>query len=303
MTRIFSTRHLLAVALLLFLPLTHAAVPTLINFQGLVVDEKEGPLNGKHNMTFIIWSADLEGKALWTESHEGVLVTDGLFTVTLGSQGTPLKESVLDTPEAWLEVTVDSTIMSPRTQLTSTGYAHRISTIDGATAGTLNGNLTVDGSLQVGGQFAPTGGIIMPAGITIQSTGSNVLIIAGSSQITISPSGGVTIQSATVTINATDELTLSATNKVVIDAPWIDIHSTDSLDLRSDVDIQLTAVRSLYADAGAKIDASAGTSIDLTAGTILDLKSSFNMNLTASGILNLQGGGILDLNGGVVQIN
>jgi len=274
MNKIFISKPIWALLLLLLLPLTHATVPALINYQGLIVDEREGPLNGKHNMTFIIWTADLDGEALWMESHEGVVVTDGLFTVTLGSQGNPLKESVLDTPEAWLEVTVDSTIMSPRTQLTSTGYAHRISTIDGASGGVLSGNLTVDGSLQVGGQFAPTGGIIMPAGITIQSTGSNVLIIAGSSQITISPSGGVTIQSATVTINATDELILSATNKVAIDAPWVDIHSADSLNLRSDNNINLNATVNLNAVAGVKIDASSGITMDLTTSGIMKVQGS-----------------------------
>lgn len=294
MTRFFTTRHLLAVALLLLLPLTHAAVPNLINYQGLVTDTAGEPLDGTYSMTFKIWTSSTGGTIRWQEVHSSVNVTEGLFAVSLGSQGTPLTESVLNTSQAWLEITVAGEIFTPRTQMTSTGYAHRVSTIDGAEAGTINGNLTVGGSLQVGGQFAPTGGIVMPSGITIQSTGSSVLIIAGSSQITISPSGGVTIQSSTVTINATDELILSATNKVAINAPWIDIHSTDSLGLRSDTDINFTAAVDLNAVAGAKIDASAGSFMDLTAAA--------SMNLTAT-IMNLQGGGLLDLNGGVIQIN
>lgn len=286
MTRVFTTRHLLAAALLLILPLTHAAVPNLINYQGLVTDTAGEPLDGTYSMIFKIWTSSTGGSIRWQEVHSSVNVTEGLFAVSLGSQGTPLTESVLNTSQAWLEITVAGEIVTPRTQMTSTGYAHRVSTIDGAEAGTVNGNLTVGGSMQVGGQFAPTGGIVMPSGITIQSTGSNVLIIAGSSQITISPSGGVTIQSATVTINATDELILSATNKVAINAPWIDIHSTDSLALRSDTEIKLTAA----------------VTMDLTAGTFMDLTAGTTMDLTAT-IMNLQGGGLLDLNGGVIQIN
>lgn len=287
MTRVFTTRHLLAVALLLILPLTHAAVPNLINYQGVVTDTAGEPLDGNYAMAFVMWTSSTGGTIRWQEEHASVKVTEGLFAVLLGSQGTPLTDSVLKTSQAWLEITVAGATLKPRTQMTSTGYAHRVSTVDGASAGTVNGELTVDGSLQVIGQFAPTGGIIMPSGITIQSTGNNVLIIAGSSQITISPTGGVTIQSSIVTISATDELNLSATNKVVIDAPWIDIHSTDSLNLRSDTDINLTA----------------GTFMDLTAAVTMDLDAGNIIDLTASNKINLQAGGLLDLNGGIIQIN
>ena len=63
------------------------------------------------------------------------------------------------------------------------------------------------------GGLVLSGDIDAPEGITIQSTSSNVLIVAGPTRITVDPSGGVTIESTTnVTVAAEGDLDLSGRN-------------------------------------------------------------------------------------------
>ncbi len=94
--------------------------------------------------------------------------------------------------------------------------------------------------------------------ITIESSGDNVVITAGSSQITVSPSGGVTIATQDVTINAVNTLTLSAGNKVAIEAPIVDIHAVARLDLRSDAMTTVEAGTSANLNGSATVDINGG---------------------------------------------
>jgi hypothetical protein len=61
-----------------------AAIPHLINYQGMLTDNSGNPLSGSYNLTFKIWTDTTGGSSLWTETQNGVQVTNGLFNVILG---------------------------------------------------------------------------------------------------------------------------------------------------------------------------------------------------------------------------
>lgn len=277
----------LVLAVLILLPSSYSIVPNLINYQGRLQDSVGDPVDGTYMIRFRILNSQSGGTELWSETHPSVTITDGLFEVLLGSQGPGLPQTVFSSTTAWLEIILDGDTLSPRTQFTTSAYSHRVTTVDGAEAGEISGDLVVSGKVKAGDAIEPYGGIVLPSGITIQSTAGNVMVIAGTSLITVSPSGGVTIQSSTVELNATDELILSASNKVAIEAPWVDLHSTDSTVVRSDQQIKINS----------------GTVLTAQAGTFINTSAGIQTNITSSSITNVTAGTTLDLNGSLVTIN
>lgn len=102
-----------------------AEIPHLISYQGMLTDDDGNPLNGSYNLTFSIYSDPTDGSLLWTESHAGVSVEDGLFNLILGTN-TPIPSSVFDDTLSYLGITVESDPeLSPRIRFTSFGYAYR----------------------------------------------------------------------------------------------------------------------------------------------------------------------------------
>jgi hypothetical protein len=109
------------------------AVPWHMNYQGYLTDDAGVPLNDTLNMTFGIWDAASAGTELWNEG-QSVAVEEGLFSVILGS-ATPIPWGVFQSGASrWLELTVDVQTMSPRTEVTSVGYAYRAVMSDSADA-------------------------------------------------------------------------------------------------------------------------------------------------------------------------
>jgi hypothetical protein len=105
---------------------TAYAVPMLINYQGFLTDDTGAPLDSPPtiSMTFTIWDdPDTgEGSSLWTETHGSVSVSNGIFSVVLGSS-TALTASVFN-GDCYLGVEVESDgEMTPRQQLTSVAYS------------------------------------------------------------------------------------------------------------------------------------------------------------------------------------
>lgn len=148
----------------------HTAVPQLINYQGRMTHIAGDPLDTTVSITFTIYDDATSGSAVWTETQAAVTVTEGLFNVPLGSV-TPLVDSVFGDTSRYLGVQIGGdTELSPRTRLVSAGYAFRIGTIDGATGGTITGDvdiqskLTVDsasaGDAQIAGNLTVSGNII-----------------------------------------------------------------------------------------------------------------------------------------------
>jgi len=76
--------------------------------------------DGSYNLTFKLYTVETGGSAIWTEVQNDVDVVSGIYSTVLGN-GTPL--NVAFNQPYYLGVTVGSTEMTPRIQLTSAPYA------------------------------------------------------------------------------------------------------------------------------------------------------------------------------------
>jgi hypothetical protein len=134
------------ISLIIALSALTAEIPSMINYQGILTNDNGTVVNdGNYNLSFSIYDAASGGSALWSETHSGVEVTQGLFNIMLGSV-TPL-----DIPfdmQYYLEIAVDGDIMTDRIAFSSTAYS--------LNARAVNGN-----------QGIPSGGIIMWSGSEI----------------------------------------------------------------------------------------------------------------------------------------
>jgi hypothetical protein len=127
----------MCVLLLLVIPVTALAVPEVINYQGYLTDAGGNPLNGDVGITFRIWSAEVGGTELWSESHAAVAVSDGVFTVLLGSS-VPITVGVLN-GERYLGLTVGTdSEMVPRMKVTSVAYAIRAGYAESVAVGSVD---------------------------------------------------------------------------------------------------------------------------------------------------------------------
>jgi len=120
-------KNLVIAAAILLLPVASAlaAVPNLISYQGLLTDSSGSPLsNGPYLIQFQIYDAATAGNVLWANGYRQVQVTDGLFDYNLGDSVALPNQLFQNNSSLWLGVKVGTNPeMSPRTRLTSSGYA------------------------------------------------------------------------------------------------------------------------------------------------------------------------------------
>lgn len=114
---------ILFLAFCFLLPVSsHAAIPKLMTYQGVLKDGSGSVLTGTYSMTFRIYAASMGGTALWNETQSGISVNSGKFNVQLGKVS-PL--NIDFTNDYWLSVQIGTDVeMSPRVRLTSVGYAY-----------------------------------------------------------------------------------------------------------------------------------------------------------------------------------
>jgi hypothetical protein len=108
-----------------------AAVPRLINYQGILTDSGGLPIEGNHNLTFKVYpDSQVATPDLWSEEHTDVPVDDGLFNVILGSIEA-IPDTLFDGAERWIGVTVGTDPeMTPRMRITSVPWAVRAEVAD-----------------------------------------------------------------------------------------------------------------------------------------------------------------------------
>ena len=118
-------------ALVLVSTVARAQVPQRISYQGVLTDET-GSLapDGAYDITFRFFNVAAGGAVLHDETHVGVPVTRGGFSVLIGSvAGDPL--TLPFTVPYWLEIQVapDVAPLSPRIELASSPYAKMAETV------------------------------------------------------------------------------------------------------------------------------------------------------------------------------
>ena len=100
-------------------------VPMVINYQGYLTDNDGKALEGKHKVTFRIFTeptGSLTG--IWEEIHDSLTVTNGLFNVLLGSIDNLDPEHFMG--DRYLEIQVGTeTEMKPRMLISSVAYSLR----------------------------------------------------------------------------------------------------------------------------------------------------------------------------------
>ncbi|MCI0330449.1 MAG: tail fiber domain-containing protein [candidate division Zixibacteria bacterium] len=150
-----------------------AAVPQLINFQGVLRDGSGNPVaNGSYSVIFTIYDDPAAGNVLWAETTS-VSTTSGLFTVLLGSTN-PVPDSAFRDTTRYLGIKVGADPeMTPRQRLVSVGYGYRVSSVDGA----LGGNILT--KVSIGPGHTNTGTNAFVAGENNKARGNYSVVSGG----------------------------------------------------------------------------------------------------------------------------
>jgi hypothetical protein len=123
-----------------------AVVPSSLTAQGKLTDSGGLPLPaGAKTFTFRIFDAVGGGIKVWPvgagEVQSVTTSTEGLWTALVGAID-PLNEGVFADTVRWLEIEVDGTVL-PRVRLLAGPFAFRVSTVDGATGGTITSKVSI----------------------------------------------------------------------------------------------------------------------------------------------------------------
>jgi hypothetical protein len=150
-----------------FLSSVAYAVPMTTTYQGYLENAEGEPLNATVNMTFALYATAQGGNAFWSETHQQIEVTNGVFNVTLGSQN-PFTDDSLE-GERYLGVTVGTDPeMSPRQPLTSAFFAMRAGVADSVKAAAVTSEAIAEGAVTADKIAAQTiTGDKIAAGVTI----------------------------------------------------------------------------------------------------------------------------------------
>jgi hypothetical protein len=187
-TRRIFARTLLALAAAALTAAAHAAVPDRIGFQGRLLDSSKNPRNGSFDMTFRICDTEAGSCAspVWTETQTGVVVTNGAFSVQLGSVSA-LGQSVFADAARYLEIEVEAETLTPRQRLAASGYAFRAAFSDDLAAGDTD-YIQARGTLQSGATFyvssatvagdLAVGDALTVGGLITAGSGANVITTA-----------------------------------------------------------------------------------------------------------------------------
>jgi len=101
------------------------SAPNELSYQGFLADAQgEDGITTTLEMTFKIFADETGGTELWSETHPAVEVSDGLFSVLLGSE-TPIPAGMFDGTTMWLQTEVGSEVLTPRKPLVSVAYSLR----------------------------------------------------------------------------------------------------------------------------------------------------------------------------------
>ncbi|HTM20225.1 MAG TPA: hypothetical protein VL172_06955 [Kofleriaceae bacterium] len=98
------------------------AVPTTFTFTGRLLDG-DAPLDGDVTMDLAIYDTSNGGMPVWAETQT-TTADSGLISVAMGSE-VALDPADFGGGDLWLEVTVNSTVLTPRYQFRSVPYAIR----------------------------------------------------------------------------------------------------------------------------------------------------------------------------------
>jgi hypothetical protein len=147
-------------------PVAAQTVPAAMHQEGVLLDADGVPIPGPVSLTFRIYAAANGGAPVWTESFNGVVLTEGYYSTLLGST-VPLTPAVL-AQGTYLSIAVNNVELAPRTRLVSVPFALVAQSVSGgsvtATQVTVGNRLVIDAQGRWVGDQAGLQGPIGPAG-------------------------------------------------------------------------------------------------------------------------------------------
>jgi len=132
-----------------------------MNYQGHLTDNtpSQEPIDASLPMSFRIYGSLTGSDLLWDEYWASVDVNRGIFSVLLGSNGSPISSTIFRIHSTcYLQIEVDGDLLSPRQQLGAVGWANQADTaaelectdcVDSSEIvnGTVTGTDVADGSI------------------------------------------------------------------------------------------------------------------------------------------------------------
>jgi hypothetical protein len=187
--------------------LAFAAIPTKINYQGVLKDSAGNAINNSAlSMVFSIYSGATGGTALWTETRS-VSVESGIYNVQLGAvTAIPADGTVFDGSTRYLGIKVGTDAeMTPRLPLVSVPYAYAAQIATSAESAAKIGSYSA--SATGSGSFIP-------------------VTSSGKLNSSLMPSSGISADYAT---NLTGEgnITITGTGPNYIQNGWLGIGTTN----------------------------------------------------------------------------
>ena len=110
-----------------------AAIPQILAYQGVLTDSANNPLNGTYTLNVAIYTTATGGSPLWAETHPGINVSKGVFSIMLGSRTLFSTAPTLTfNAQYYLGIAVDNgNELSPRVRLATVATAFNADRLDG----------------------------------------------------------------------------------------------------------------------------------------------------------------------------
>ncbi len=175
-----TTLYVMAAIALFLPPASVIAAPGMMNYQALLTDQDDLPLEGDYGISFTIYGSSDGSDILWQEDHGVLSIVGGQLSVTLGNgdPAVPLTSEVFTSDESWIAISVNGQEFTPRSRLVSVPYSQRVSTIDNADGGTLLGGVRIRPPIsKSGGEFE--------SGLVITGDASDSVIISPADDIVL----------------------------------------------------------------------------------------------------------------------
>ncbi|HEX4049022.1 MAG TPA: hypothetical protein VH309_14350 [Elusimicrobiota bacterium] len=207
----------LTAAILFVLAGTASALvqPQRINFQGKLINPStNNPQTGPVSLTFSLYNVPTGGSPLYTETQNNVALTNGVFSVEIGTQAAISRELFLGA-SVYLGVTVVGDAggeMVPRQNLVMSAYAFTANQLSDSSevrliAGPTYSTFTSAGNLTVPGGVAGSSGSFTN-GLTASS---GTFTATGAAQYSITTSSGINMSAGTLDVTGTSGILASDT--------------------------------------------------------------------------------------------